>query len=244
MSNKTWTTPNGTRYDLFTDALTKPHLLVCGSTGSGKSVLLNGLISTILYRFPCDIPGGAGMILIDPKRVELMDYAHLPHTITHAAGHKPEEWAAALKLAEMEMDRRYSVMTGKQYTGADLYVIIDEWAEIRTSGGRECYNSVLRLTSEGRAAKVHVILATQYPTAKILPTEIRGNFDWRFALRTNNATESRIAMNQAGCEDLPDYGQGYYSLPGKNNNTLYEIPYVEQDEIDRLIAWWMQQEAA
>lgn len=241
---RTWTTPHGNTYSLFQDALSKPHLLVCGSTGSGKSVLINGLISTMLYRFPEDVPDGAQLILIDPKRVELMDYAALPHTITHAAGHNPEAWAAALKTAENIMDARYNRMTGKQYDSGDLYVIIDEWAAIKTSGGKECYNSVLRLTSEGRAAKVHIILATQYPTAKILPTEIRGNFDWRFALRTNNATESRIAMNDKGCEDLPDYGQGYYSLPGKDNNVLYKIPYVEQPEIDRLITWWIEQKSA
>ena len=197
-----------------------------------------------MYRHPLDIPNGAQLILLDPKRVELIDYAGLPHTITHAAGHNPEAWRAALKTAENIMDSRYNRMAGKTYQGGDLYVVIDEWAAIKTSGGKECYNSVLRLTSEGRAAKVHVILATQYPTAKILPTDIRGNFDWRFSLRTNNATESRIAMNEPGCEQIPDYGQGYYCLPGKDNNTLYEIPYIQQPELDRLIAWWMQQKTA
>ena len=108
-------------------------------------------------------------------------------------------------------------------------------------GGKEAYKLVMRLTSEGRAARVHVILATQVPKASIIPTEIRENFDARLCLRTVNAIQSRVIMEENGCEELPDpvdagYAHGYYCHGSKKKK--YEIPYVRQDEIDRNIEWW------
>lgn len=229
-----WNIPGGTYSRLYDELLSKPHVLVAGATGSGKSIVVNGLIYTALYR----TPGKARFILIDPKRVELKDYAALPHTITHAAGHNPAAWEKALKTACDIMDSRYNSMRGKQYDGSDIYVIIDEFADIKKSGGRNCYNMVLRLLSEGRAAKVHCIIATQVPNAQILPTECRGNISYRIALRTQNKTESRIIMDCAGCEDLPDFGYGYYVKPGRNGLQLYKIPYTDQKEIERLIDFW------
>lgn len=234
-----WETPEGSYYELFDEVLHSPHVLVAGATGSGKSVVINGLLATALYRSPNEV----NLILIDPKRVELAAYTHLPHTLMHAAGFNPPAWEQALNKALAIMDRRYQEMERRReklYTGGDIYVVIDEWAALRSSGGKGVYNAVLRLTSEGRAAKVHVILATQYPLAKILPTEIRGNFDFRFALRTNNASESKVIMNGSGCEALPQYGKGFWCKPG--GAALYTIPYVQQGEIDRLIAHWEAQE--
>ena len=147
------------------------------------------------------------------------------------------------------MDERYSYMEQrglKKYDKGDLYVVIDEWANVYKNGGGDSYRAVLRLISEGRAARVHVIMATQVPKATIIPTEIRENFSARFCLFTNNAQQSRVIMDANGCEDLPDprtagYALGYYVLPGKNNNTLYQIPYVQDAEIEQNIAWWNEQ---
>lgn len=235
--------PAGQTYTLFKDMTRQSHLLIAGTTGSGKSVAINGIIGTLLYRVPgYDNQNAVQLILIDPKRVELAAYAHLPHTIAHAAGFFPEKWEAALKTAVRIMDRRYAEMESKrqkEYLGGDLYVIIDEWAAIYKNGGSECFKAVLRLVSEGRAAHVHVIMATQIPKANIIPTEIRENFSARLCLRTNNAIQSRVIMDENGCEDLPRYGQGYYVTP--EATTLYNIPYVKQDELDRLINWWETQ---
>ena len=244
-----WEAPRGTAYNLFLDAAEQPHLLIAGATGSGKSVLINGIINTLLYRVPCDVKDGAQFILIDPKRVELAAYKHLPHTLEHAAGFNPSAWNDALSSAVSIMDRRYSRMEEvglKKYDRGDLYVVIDEWAAVYKNGGGSAYKSVLRLISEGRAARVHVIMATQVPKANIIPTEIRENFSARFCLFTNNAQQSRVIMDANGCEDLPDprtagYALGYYVLPGKNNNKLYQIPYVQDSEIEQNIAWWNEQ---
>lgn len=247
--NYTYTTPCGSTYDLFTDALKQPHVLIAGATGSGKSVLINGLISTLLHRFPFNRPDGAQMILIDPKRVELARYANLPHTLTHAAGHDPEAWKAALRYAVSVMDQRYTEMERRgelTYTGGDLYVIIDEWANVYKNGGKECYTLTMRLTSEGRAARVHCIIATQVPKANVLPSEIRENCTARFCLRTANSIQSRVIMEQNGCEILPDpqeagEAHGYYkkglSCP------LYRIPYVQPSEIAAIVRHWEAQQA-
>lgn len=249
-----YTEPTGKTWDLFTDMLSRPHLLVAGTTGSGKSVAINGLIATLLYRVPVDCidskgTPGAQLILIDPKRVELSKYAKLPHTLAHAAGQNPDAWKSAVEKAVSIMDERYRYMERKKLTNydkGDLYVIIDEWASLYKNKecGKDIYRMVLRLTSEGRAAHVHVILATQIPKADIIPTEIRENFDARLCLRTANALQSRVIMDENGCEDLPfpqdvGYANGYYLKSGKS--TLYTIPYVKDDEINQLIGWWKKQ---
>lgn len=251
---RTVTAPTGQVWDLFEDMLSQPHLLIAGATGSGKSVAINGLLNTLLYRLPndesrTDGPDGAQLILIDPKRVELAAYAQLPHTLAHAAGFNPGAWMDALNRAVRIMDDRYSYMERKHlkmYDRGDLYVVIDEWANVYKNGGKDAYKAVLRIISEGRAAKVHLLMATQVPKANIIPTEIRENFSARLCLFTNNAMQSRVIMDANGCEDLPDpktagYAQGFYVIPGKGNNQLCTIPYVRDDEINRNIAWWMNQ---
>ena len=230
---------NGENYELFLDMIDQPHLLVAGATGSGKSVAINGLLSTILSKRPGDKKDEAQLILIDPKRVELAAYAHLPHTITHAAGFFPEKWVNALMTAVKIMDSRYIQMERKRlkmFDGGDLYVIIDEWANVYKNGGQAAYKAILRLTSEGRAARVHVIMATQIPKANIIPTEIRENFSARLCLRTNNSIQSRVIMEDNGCEELPRYGQGYYVKP--EGTDLWKIPYVQEEEIQRRISFW------
>lgn len=250
MSKKTWATPGGKTYNLFEDALAAPHLLIAGSTGSGKSVLLNGLISTLLHRLPCNVQNGAKMILLDPKRVELAQYKNLPHTIAHASGQNPEAWRDALQIAVDEMDRRYNEMERqglKTYNGGDLYVIIDEFASInnRTNPLRTaCVSLLLRLANEGRAAKVKTILATQVPKSTVLPTEIRDNYINRFCLMTEDATQSRLIMGESGCELLPEPRIAHEALGyWKEGRTkvLYRIPFVQQEELDSLCAFWENQ---
>ena len=117
--------------------------------------------------------------------------------------------------------------------------MIDEWANVYKNGGKDAYKAVLRLTSEGRAARVHLIMATQVPKATIIPTEIRENFDSRICLRTANAVQSRVIMEECGCEDLPRYGQGYFVNP--EGTDLYNIPYIKDDEIQKKLDWWAEQ---
>lgn len=233
---QTWDTPDITYSRLYADMLKQHHVLIAGATGSGKSVVINGIIHAALK----DSPARVGLILIDPKRVELAPYANLPHTITHAKGFDPKAWTAALTQAVNIMDARYAEMERKRqrfYTGSDIYVIIDEWANVYKNGGAACYKAVMRLTSEGRAARVHCIIATQVPKATIIPTEVRENMSARLCLRCNTKAESRVLMDVAGCENLPQYGLGYYITPrGKD---IYKLPMVDDTELQRVIDYWM-----
>ena len=126
----TWTTPAGTTYSLYEDMLKQPHLLIAGATGSGKSVVINGIISTALYDAPSDV----GFILVDPKRVELVQYKRLPHVIRYAS--EPADMIAALDAAIAITEQRYKTMQRqglRKSTEADVYVIIDELADLMTT---------------------------------------------------------------------------------------------------------------
>lgn len=232
---RVYKTPGGEYSPLYKAMTQQPHLLIAGATGSGKSVVINGIMQSLLLNSPCKV----GFILIDPKRVELAKYAGLPHTIAHAKGFDPAAWLKALQIAVNIMDRRYMDMERlKQvmYTGPDLYVIIDEYANVYKNGGTACFKAILRLISEGRAARVHCIVATQVPKSTIIPTEVRENFTARLCLRCNTKSQSRVLMDLPGCEQLPMYGYGYYITPG--GNQLYKLPYIDPDYIDRLIDYW------
>ena len=234
---KKWKTPGGMTYNLFTDMAKQTHLLVAGATGSGKSVVVNGIINTILRT--CT-PNNAQFILIDPKRVELSPYRHLPHTICYAS--EPEDMISALQYAMTICDKRYIEMqrrSERKYSGGDIYVIIDEWADLMTTNKRAAAPLVQRLAQIGRASKVHVILCTQTPVAKIIPTEIKCNFDSRVGLRTRSAQDSRNILGHSGLEMLPLYGQGVYMTP--YGETLYYIPYIDDNEQIRVIEHWNKQ---
>lgn len=129
MFKKTWETPQGSYYNLFSDMLKQPHLLVAGATGSGKSVVINGIITTALK----DSPATVQFIFIDPKRVELVDYRPLPHTLKYAS--EPGDMVQALQYAMDTTERRYKAMQSrheKNYSGGAVYVVIDELADLMT----------------------------------------------------------------------------------------------------------------
>lgn len=233
---ETYYTPQGQYYTLFKDMCEQTHLLVAGTTGSGKSVVINGIITTLLYK----APSAVNFILIDPKRVELSPYKDLPHTIKYAS--EPSDMLSALYFAMNIVETRYKEMQKRglrKYPGGDLYVIIDEWADLMTTNRKNVVPVIQRLAQIGRAAKCHIIMATQCPLAKIIPTEIKVNFDSRVGLRTRSAQDSRNILGYSGLETLPVYGQGIYMTP--QGDTLYKIPYVTEDEQKRLINWWTSQ---
>ena len=226
-------TPASAVYDLFTDMAAQPHLLVAGATGSGKSVVVNGIIYGLLHKGPAT----AGLILIDPKRVELNQYRRVPHCIRYAS--EPDAMLEALRAAMNITESRYREMqrTGsRKYAGGDVYVIIDELADLMTTQKKGVLPLLQRLCQIGRAARVHVIACTQCPLAQIIPTPVKVNFDARVALRTRSAQDSRNILGTTGCELLPRYGQGYYMTPEGTNKWI--IPYVTDDQINEVTAWW------
>ena len=228
-----WTTPQGQYFSLYKNMLSQPHLLIAGATGSGKSVAINGLVYTALYNSPAAVQ----FILIDPKRVELADFKPLPHTLKYSS--EPGEMVQALEMAMEITETRYKAMQArreKKYTGAAVYVIIDELADLMTTDRRHVQPLLQRLAQIGRAANVHIIAATQCPLSCVIPTPIKVNFDSRLALRTRSAQDSRNILGVKGCELLPRYGQGYYMTP--DGLTLYNIPMIDQDELQRLLTYW------
>lgn len=237
---RTYTAPAGEYFRLYSMALNNPHLLIAGATGSGKSVFISGMIQVIMYRFPLDIKNGAYIICIDPKRVELSQYKKLPHCLCYAS--EPNEFVPALNYAMDIVENRYKKMQKqgvKLWQGADTYIIIDEFADLMTTQRRQVQPLIQRLAQIGRAAKVHIVLATQTPIAKVLPTEIKCNFDSRVGLRTRSAQDSRNIIGESLLETLPKYGQCYYMTP--DEETLYNVPMVDEAELERLITHWMAQ---
>lgn len=235
---KQWNTPGGMAAALCLDILEQPHILIAGSTGSGKSVLLNSLIYTALYKPPTV----CGFILIDPKRVELNQYKPLPHCIRYAS--EPNEIAETIAGAVDLMEERYKRMQAagqKKSTERDIYIIIDEFADLMTTQKRQTLAPLCRLAQLGRAANIHLIVATQRPTKDIINGQIKVNMDSRLALRCPTAQDSRNILNNKGAETLPRYGFGYYLTPETMRPELVKIPYTDPAELAARVKWWTDQ---
>lgn len=233
---KTWTTPGGNVSGLCSDILEQPHLLVAGATGSGKSVLINSIIYTALYKDP----GSIQLVLIDPKRTELIDYKKLPHTIRYAS--EPREMVMALQICIDEMERRYKKMQRahqKKYNGSHIYIFIDEFADLMTTQKKETLPILQRIAQLGRAANIHLIAATQRPTKDIVNGQIKVNMDSRIALRCPTAQDSRNIINVNGAEQLPRHGFGYYLTPERFEKV--PIPYITDEQLKDRVRWWTNQ---
>lgn len=232
---KVYQTPGGTAYTIYRDMLKQTHLLIAGATGSGKSVVINGIVSTALFNSPAK----AEFILIDPKRVELAQYKKLPHTLMYAS--EPAEILQTLDRAMILTESRYREMQRKglkRYDGSDVYIIIDELADIMTAYGRKAAPIIQRLAQIGRAANIHIIAATQCPLSTVIPTQIKVNFDSIIGLHTRSAQDSRNILGFNGCEELPRYGYGFYVTPEETQKT--EIPMVTDEETERLLNHWKE----
>lgn len=234
--------PVGNRYNLFLDMLKQSHLLIAGASGSGKSVLVNGLIVTALYDSPFDSVGGKQFILIDPKRTELSPYKKLPHTLYYAS--EPNDRIEALHYALGITEQRYRQMEAngqRTYVGSDVYVIIEELADLMTTQKREVQPLIQRLGQIARAAKVHLVVVTQCPLREILSTPIKVNFDGIVALRTRCAQDSRNIIGVNGAEKLPRYGQCLYITPDKVHEERYIVPFITEEEQEKMRQWWLRQ---
>lgn len=184
---------------IYYDMVQQPHLMIAGATGSGKSVLVNQLLNTLLsYSTP-------GLIIIDCKGVELSEYRGYKSTLCYADS--PAQAVKALGYAIDIMQDRYRQIQAagiKKWTGADIYIIIDEFADLMTTSKKAVQPLIQRLAQLGRAAKIHIILCTQCPLRDIIPTAIKCNFDSRIALRTATAQDSRNIIGIPGAESLPN----------------------------------------
>lgn len=181
MIKKTWETPQGSYYNLFSDMLKPPHLLVAGATGSGKSVVINGIITTALK----DSPAAVQFIFIDPKRVELVEYKPLPHTLKYAS--EPGDMVQALQYAMDTTESRYKAMQSrheKNYSGGAVYVVIDELADLMTTNRKQVQPLIQRLWC---------VSATGFSTLKVSTSDLIILFT--FIVLSSTCTAYRIFLD-------------------------------------------------
>lgn len=227
-------TPGGNAPRLYSDLLyNEPHILIAGATGSGKSILINSLLARLLMS---DSPVKSKLILIDPKKVELSPLEKLPHTLKYAD--EPDTAAAALDFAVNLMLFRYSEMKKqgiKKYNGAPVYIVIDEYADLIVTNRKQIEPLITRLVQLGRAANIHLIIATQRPTREIIAGAIRVNLDCKIALHTATAQDSRNIINQTGAESLPRFGFAYIL----NSDGLQMQPVIDiSEQLPALVNFW------
>lgn len=236
----TYTTPgNYYHIGVCEKMLDSPHILIGGTTGAGKSVLIENLMYTIMCKYT---PHNARFFLIDSKRVTFTKFRRVPFVEQIET-----ETGAILQLLRdivATMETRYINLSNAglvRYNGEHIFVIIDEIADLMTIDDikKEFIRLVQRIAQLGRASNIHLIIATQCPARDIIPAKISVNFCGRVALRCLNAIESRQLINRKGAETLPQYGRCIYL----HCDGLYyagNIPYMP-DEIQNVIDFWLKQ---
>lgn len=242
MASNIWRRPASAVYvPKYQEVLEGTHCLIGGTTGSGKSVVLNGILYTALALYaPCE----AKFILIDPKRVELSKYKHLPHVLKYV--HSSADTADVLEKTCAIMESRYEQMEKDgvtMYGGSVLFVIIDELADLMISDDSARIKRALqRILQKGRACKIRVIAATQSPARKVIPAELVLNYTHRIALRCLSQIESRQIVNIKGAETINHYGQALYLSPA-GFSWLEGLPLVKDEQINERISFWEKQVA-
>lgn len=222
---------NWIKYDVYSRLLEDVHILIGGSVGSGKSVVMNALIATLLTYSPTE----KCMMLIDPKRVDLKKYKDTAHCIGYAS--EQNDIIALLEKASKIMDYRYQQMESQdleRYEGADLYLFIDEFGDLMTTDRKRFLPLIKHIAQLGRAAGIHVVMATQCTLRSVIPTEIKINLDTRVALRVPSPLDSRNVLDCNGAELLPKYGQGLIRWRGEVKPELWELPMYQSEDLKEL----------
>ncbi|MDX8392995.1 MAG: DNA translocase FtsK, partial [Mariprofundales bacterium] len=229
---------------VITDLATMPHLLVAGTTGSGKSVAINTMICSMLMRHT---PDRLRMIMVDPKMLELSTYADIPHLLTPVVT-DPKQAAKALAWAAYEMDRRYSIMAearvrniaGYNRIVADegnhlpyIVVIIDELSDLMMTAGKEVEQHICRLAQKARAAGIHLILATQRPSVDVITGLIKANLPSRIAFQVSSRIDSRTILDQSGAECLLGNGDMLFLNSGRNVMRVHGA-FISEGEVQAL----------
>ena len=235
-----------------------PHLLIAGSTGSGKSVCMNSLIMSLLQKFS---PYDLRLILVDPKHVELAMYRPIPHLITPVVN-DPKQVPLALRWADNEMERRYRLLASVKAKNLNafnnrrkgdepeldddgnpvpdrlplLVVIIDELADIMmTEAKKDVETSICRIAQKGRAAGIHLVIATQTPRKDVITGLIKANLPTKIAFRVTSGIDSRVILDAVGAENLLGNGDMLFQAPGGEGLERVQGTLVEDSEIQRVV---------
>jgi S-DNA-T family DNA segregation ATPase FtsK/SpoIIIE len=245
------------------DLATMPHLLIAGSTGAGKSVAINAMIMSVLYKAT---PDQVRLILVDPKRLELGNYEGVPHLYTPIIT-EPKLASYALRNAVREMERRLKVLAEKgvrnisQYNalfegttpslfeqGQDehrplpyIIIIIDELADLMMLDGKNVEESITRLAQMARAVGIHLVLATQRPSVDVITGLIKANFPARVSFRVATKIDSRTILDANGAESLLGKGDMLYLPSGSSRVHRVHAPFVTEKEIAAVVEFWKQQ---
>ncbi|UCF72102.1 MAG: DNA translocase FtsK [Deltaproteobacteria bacterium] len=242
---------------VITDLTKMPHLLVAGATGTGKSVSINAMINSILFKAS---PEMTRFVMIDPKRIELAPYQDIPHLLHPVVNH-PKEATRALRWAVEEMERRYTLLSDKGVRNIEAYnrkvakdagsvgpelserteehlpyivIIIDELADLMMVSSREVEESLARLAHMARAAGIHLIIATQRPSVDVLTGIIKANFPTRISFQVSSRVDSRTILDTMGAEHLLGDGDMLFLPPGVGKLTRIHGAYVSEDEVKRV----------
>lgn len=231
-------TPGGRRFQPYMDMLSSSHLLVAGCTGSGKSVLINSMISTMLLESPAQYQ----LILLDPKTTELWQWAKVQHTIRYT--YEQADMLKALRLAVELMENRLRHMHSvgeRLWSGSKIVVVIDELADLLTTRKAEVVPVLQRLLQLGRAAGIMCLMGTQCLLASVLPTQLKVNIPAIICLRVANKQQSRFIIDQAGAELFPDpkkEGKAYGFFRSGADLQKFVVYRVPDEEQARLVSWW------
>ena len=230
--------------------LTKmPHLLIAGATGSGKSVCINSIIAGLLLH---NTPENLRLVLIDPKRVELATFAHIPHLAFSKIITGSEEVVATLQAVIHEMDSRYRKFAGIGVRNIEAYnkspraprklpcwvVIIDELADLMMSAPYQVERQICRLAQLARATGIHLVIATQRPSVDVVTGLIKANFPTRIAFAVSSQVDSRTIIDGAGAEKLLGRGDMLFMPTDASKPKRLQGCYVSDQELDRLVIWW------
>ncbi len=229
------------------DMTKMPHLLVAGATGSGKSVALNSMISSLLYS---TTPADLKIVMIDPKILELSIYEGIPHLITPVIT-QPKEASWILQRLVEEMQRRYRVLAERGVRNIDGYnklpdkeetlpyivVIVDELADLMMTAQREVEDSIARLAQMARAAGIHLILATQRPSVDVITGVIKANFPARISFKVSSKVDSRTILDGIGAEDLLDKGDMLFLQPGTSKLMRVHGAYIYDAEVGKIVEY-------